>query len=339
MRAVGFSHAPVSGEPAPLLDIEVPTPEPGPRDLVVEVRAISVNPVDTKVRASPKFAANAGTYRVLGWDAAGVVTAVGSAASLFKPGDEVFYAGALTRAGTNSQLHAVDERIVGRKPKTLDFAAAAALPLTTITAWELLFERFQVPAGKRGPRKSLLVIGGAGGVGSMLIQLAARLTSLTVIATASRPESQAWCRSLGAHAVIDHGAPMAPQLAALGHAHVDLVISCTATAQHLPAIVEIIAPQGRFALIDDPDALDIRPFKRKSVSLHWELMFTRSLFTTDDMIEQHHLLDEASALIDAGVLRSTQADTHGSINAANLTAAHALIKSGKAIGKVVLAAW
>lgn len=339
MRAVGYPQPTADSPAGALYDIELPRPEATDHDLVVEVRAVSVNPVDTKVRASPSFVANAGVHRVLGWDAAGVVVAAGPLAARFKPGDEVFYAGALMRAGTNSEFHAVDERLVGRKPASLDFAAAAALPLTSITAWELLFERLRVPTGKRGPRQTLLVIGGAGGVGSMVIQLAARLTNVTVIATASRPESQAWCCSLGAHHVIDHTQSMATQLAGLGLPTVDLIIGCTGTNQHFPTMVEVIAPQGHIALIDDPAAIDIRPLKRKSVALHWELMFTRSLFGTADMVEQHHLLNEVAALIDAGVLRSTQAAALGVINATNLMAAHARLKSGTAIGKLVLAGW
>ena len=265
-----------------------------------------------------------------------MVEAVGAEASLFRPGDEVFYAGSIARPGTNAALHLVDERIVGRKPRTLDFAGAAALPLTSITAWELLFDRLGVARDAEGQAGTLLVVGGAGGVGSILTQLARRLTGLTVIATASRPETQAWCREMGAHHVIDHRRPLDEGLRGLGIGAVEYVAGLTATDQHLPAIVTVIAPQGRFAVIDDPPALDIMPFKLKSVSVHWELMFTRPLFETPDMAAQHRLLNEVADLVDAGVLRGTATQDLGLINAATLRRAHALVESGQAIGKAVL---
>jgi zinc-binding alcohol dehydrogenase family protein len=334
MKAVGYRRsAPITAEDA-LIDLDLPAPDPGPRDLRVRVKAVAVNPVDTKVRV--RAAPPEGEAKILGWDAAGVVDAVGAEVTLFKPGDEVFYAGSIDRPGCNSELHLVDERIVGRKPASLSFAQAAALPLTAITAWELLFDRLYVPYGVKAPGKSLLVINGAGGVGSILIQLARRLTGLTVIATASRPETIAWVREMGAHHVIDHRRALTEALAATGIRQVEFVAGLTATATHLPAIAEVIAPQGRFALIDDPASLDIVPFKRKSVSVSWELMFTRPLFATEDMIAQHHLLDEVSALVDAGVLRTTLTDESGPINAANLKRVHAHIESGRAVGKSVL---
>lgn len=316
-----------------LLDVELPAPQPGPRDLLVEVRAISVNPVDTKVRRN--VAPAAGQAKVLGWDVAGVVQAVGSEVSLFRPGDEVFYAGAIDRAGGNSELHLVDERIVGRRPRSLDFAEAAALPLTAITAWELLFERLGVAEGG-GQGRSLLVIGAAGGVGSILVQLARRLTGLTVIGSASRAETQAWVRELGAQHVVDHDRPLLPQLQALGLEQVDMVASLTHTDQHLEQLIEALAPQGKLALIDDPAQLDVAKLKHKSLSLHWEFMYTRSLFQTADMIEQHRLLDRVARLIDDGVLRTTLGERFGRIDAANLRRAHALLESGKARGKIVL---
>lgn len=339
MKAVGYrAHLPVADAQS-LLDLDLPAPEPGPRDLRVSVRAVSVNPVDTKLRlgALRLGAPSAdGRAHVLGFDAAGVVEAVGAGASLFRPGDEVFYAGSIARPGTNAELHLVDERIVGRKPRTLDFAGAAALPLTSITAWELLFDRLGVAYDAEGQAGTLLVVGGAGGVGSILTQLARRLTGLTVIATASRPETQAWCREMGAHHVIDHRRPLDEGLRGLGIGAVDYVAGLTATDQHLPAIAAAIAPQGRFAVIDDPPALDIMPFKLKSVSVHWELMFTRPLFETPDMAAQHRLLNEVADLVDAGVLRGTATQDLGLINAANLRRAHALVESGQAIGKAVL---
>ena len=334
MKAVGYRRsAPITAEDA-LVDLDLPVPTPGPRDLRVRVEAVAVNPVDTKVRV--RAAPPEGEAKVLGWDAAGIIDAVGPEVTLFKPGDAVFYAGSIDRPGCNSELHLVDERIVGRKPASLSFAQAAALPLTAITAWELLFDRLHVPYGVKAAGGSLLIINGAGGVGSILIQLARRLTGLTVIATASRPETLAWVKEMGAHHVIDHRRPLTEALAATGIRQVELVAGLTASGTHLPAIAEVIAPQGRFALIDDPPTLDIVPFKRKSVAVCWELMFTRPLFTTADMIAQHHLLDEVSALVDAGVLRTTLTDESGPINAANLKRVHAHIESGRAVGKSVL---
>ncbi|MDR3517245.1 MAG: zinc-binding alcohol dehydrogenase family protein [Azospirillaceae bacterium] len=334
MKAVGY-HTPLPiTDHDSLIDLTLPPPSLRPHDLRVQVAAVSVNPVDTKVRAGA--VPPAGEARVLGWDAAGTVEAVGSAVSLFKPGDTVFYAGALDRPGTNSELHAVDERLVGRKPASLSFAQAAALPLTAITAWELLFERLGVPYGVKTQGGALLIINGAGGVGSILIQLARRLTGLTVIATASRPETIAWVEGLGAHHVIDHHQPLDEGLKAIGIPEVQYVAGLTGTDRQLGAIVAALAPQGKLALIDDPKSLDIEPFKRKSLSVHWEMMFTRSLFQTPDMIAQHKLLTEVADLVDAGVLRTTLHDTAGAINAANLRRAHALLESGRSIGKLVL---
>ncbi|MDM3888613.1 zinc-binding alcohol dehydrogenase family protein [Pseudomonas sp. BCRC 81390] len=314
-----------------LFEHELPKPTPGARDLLVEVKAIAVNPVDTKVRASR----GGDRPQVLGWDAVGIVREVGAEVSLFQPGDEVFYAGAIDRPGTYSEFHLVDERIVGHKPRTLDNASAAALPLTSITAWELLFDRLGVEENG-GAGQSLLIIGASGGVGSILLQLASKLTQLQVIGSASRPETQAWVTELGAHHVIDHSAAIAPQLQQLGLHPVDYVISLTHTDSYLAQIVEVLRPQGKLALIDDPAQLDVVPFKRKSLSVHWELMFTRSLYQTEDMIKQHQLLEKISSLIDDGVIRTTVGEHFGSISASNLKRAHALIESGKAKGKIVL---
>ena len=248
----------------------------------------------------------------------------------------MFYAGTIVRSGTNAEFHLVDERIVGRKPRKLGFAEAAALPLTSITAWELLFDRLGVERGEGRDKRRALIIGGAGGVGSIAIQLARRLTGLTIVTTASRPETNAWCRELGAHHVIDHRQPFAPQMKAAGVAEADLILGLTQTDQHLAQILEVLAPQGRFGLIDDPKTLDMGLFKRKSASVHWESMFTRSIFETPDMIEQHNLLDEVSRLVDQGVLRTTLGEKLGRINAANLKRAHAMVESGKSRGKLVL---
>jgi zinc-binding alcohol dehydrogenase family protein len=334
MKAVGYRDpGPIERDDA-LIDLDVPKPAPGPRDLLVRVEAISVNPVDTKVRMREK--PHSDEARILGWDAAGVVEGAGAEVTLFRPGDEVFYAGARHRQGTNAEYHLVDERLVGPKPKSLDFVGAAALPLTSITAWELLFERLGVPVGVKRGGGTLLVVNGAGGVGSILIQLARRLTGLRVVATASRSETTAWARAMGAHDVIDHHEPLDEGLRALGLPRVELVASLSASDRHHPAYVEAIAPQGRIALIDDPRGFDVIPFKAKSVTVAWESMFTRSTFQTSDVAEQHRILAEVSALVDAGVLRTTLGERAGAIDAATLRKVHRKIESGTALGKIVL---
>jgi zinc-binding alcohol dehydrogenase family protein len=337
MKAVGYKKSlPIDAADA-LIDFETAKPEPRGRDIRVAVKAISANPVDYKVRK--RAAPPGGETKILGYDAAGVVDAVGPDVTLFKAGDEVFYAGSILRQGTNSQFHLVDERIVGRKPKTLSFAQAAALPLTSITAWELLFDRLGVVPGESADPRTLLIVGGAGGVGSILIQLARRLTGLTVVATASRPETVKWCLDLGAHALIDHTKPMKEQIEKLKLPPVALVASLTGTEQHYKALAELIAPQGKFGLIDDPSEFNVSVFKGKAVSIHWESMFTRSSFQTADMIGQHNLLNDVADLIDKSVLRTTLDQTFGTINAANLKRAHALLESGKSRGKIVLEGW
>lgn len=337
MKAVGYKKSLPIDAPDALFDFETGTPEPRGRDIRVAVKAISANPVDYKVRkrAEPKD----GDVKILGFDAAGVVDAVGPDATLFRPGDEVWYAGSIQRQGTNSEFHLVDERIVGHKPKTLSFAQAAALPLTSITAWELLFDRLGVAPGKSVDPRTLLIVGGAGGVGSILIQLARRLTGLTVVATASRPESRKWCLDLGAHHVIDHSKPMKEQIDALKVPPVALIAALTNTDQHFATLADIIAPQGKLGLIDDPASLNVNLLKGKAASLHWESMFTRSSFQTPDMIAQHNLLDDVASLIDNGVLRTTLDKVLGKINAANLKQAHALLEGGRATGKLVLEGW
>lgn len=333
MRATVYKNTlPIEHSEA-LIDMELPDPIPGAGDLLVRVEAISVNPVDVKIRAGVQPEGP----RVLGWDAVGIVEALGNEVSGFAVGDRVWYAGELNKPGSNAELQAVDARIAARAPKSLTPAEAAALPLTSITAWELLFERFRMPAGKQPRGDVLLVSGAAGGVGSILIQLAARLTSATVIATAGRPESVAWVTDLGAHHVISYREPLAPQIDALGVGSVTHVASLTHTDTYFPQFVELLAPFGQLALIDDPPALDIKPMKFRSLSLHWEFMFTRSMFETPDMSAQGQLLAEVAALVDAGVIRTTFSDNLGPINAANLKRAHALIESGGSRGKIVLA--
>ncbi|WP_300244371.1 zinc-binding alcohol dehydrogenase family protein [Pseudomonas sp.] len=334
MKAIAYYTSLPIDDPKSLQDIELPEPVAGPRDLLVEVKAISVNPVDTKVRQNVQ--PEVGAAKVLGWDVAGVVTAVGSEVSLFKVGDRVFYAGSIARAGGNSELHTVDERIVGHMPKSLGFAEAAALPLTAITAWELLFERLQISQDRSDQGQSLLIVGAAGGVGSILTQLARQLTGLKVIGSASREQTQAWVRELGAHGVVDHRQPLSAELKRIGINQVTHVASLTQTDTHLDELVEALAPQGKLALIDDPKSLDVTKLKRKSLSLHWEFMYTRSLFETADMQEQHVLLNKVAELIDAGTLKTTVGEHFGQINAANLRRAHALLESGTAKGKIVL---
>jgi zinc-binding alcohol dehydrogenase family protein len=334
MKAVGYrTPGPIDRSDA-LQDITLDTPIAAAGDLLVKVVAVSVNPVDTKLRRAA--APEGGAWRVLGFDASGVVEAVGPEVRAFRPGDEVFYAGSIARPGTNSEFHLVDERIAGRKPANLSHAEAAALPLTSITAWEMLFDRLDIRRPTAEGGDLILVIGGAGGVGSITIQLLRALTDLTVIATASRPETGAWARECGAHHVVDHRQPLAPQVAALGLGAPGFVFSTTQTHQHMAGIVELIAPQGRFGLIDDPDTLDVKTLKRKALSLHWELMFTRSLFGTPDVAEQGKLLNAVAALVDAGRIRSTVTDVAGRIDAETLRAVHARIESGTARGKIVL---
>lgn len=317
--------------PNALYDAELPVPEPGPNDLLVKIQAVSVNPVDSKLRLSMPTSAP----RVLGWDAVGTVVATGPSVTLFKVGDEVWYAGDITRQGSYAEYGLVDERIAGHRPKSIPVADAAALPLTGITAWELLFDRLSIPEGG-GSGQTLLIIGAGGGVGSILLQLARQLTGLTVIATASRPATREWVSALGAHHVIDHGQPLQPQLAALGHNEVEHVISLTHTDTYFEQIVALLKPEGQLALIDDPATLDAMPLKRKSISLHWEFMFTRSMYKTRSMLKQHELLNRIAQLIDSGTLKTTLGTHLGTINAQHLRQAHRLIESHQTKGKLVL---
>jgi zinc-binding alcohol dehydrogenase family protein len=334
MKAVAYRASLPIDDPHSLLDVELPDPVATGRDLLVQVRAISMNPVDAKVRqrVDPQ-----GADRVLGWDAAGTVVAVGPEVRRFRVGDEVWYAGDRNRPGANSEFHLVDERLVGRKPSTLGMAEAAAMPLTTITAWELLFDRLGVPRGTQGKPATLLVVGAAGGVGSMAVQLARRLTGLTVIGTASRPATREWVLAMGAHHVVDHARPLDGEVLAVAPEGVDYVLSLTKTEQHFATFPALLKPQGAIGLIDDPaEPIDVRLLKVKSISLHWESMFTRSAFHTDDMGEQGHLLDEVANLVDAGVIRTTMREQLGAVNAENVRRAHQIVESGSAIGKVVL---
>lgn len=334
MKAIAYQNAGSVDRSDSLVDIELDAPKAAGHDLLVKVKAISVNPVDTKIRKN--VSAAEGAWKVLGWDAVGEVVDVGEKVSAFAKGDQVFYAGSLIRQGANSEYHLVDERIVGKKPQTLSDTEAAALPLTAITAWEMMFDRIDIRNPVPGAAKAILIIGGAGGVGSIAIQLARALSDVTVIATASRPETKAWVEELGAHHVIDHTKPLAEQISALGIGAPSFVFSTTETHRHLDQIIELIAPQGRFGLIDDPDSLNVMGFKRKSVSVHWELMFTRSIFETADMAEQGKLLNKVAKLIDDGRIKTTLAEVMRPINAENLKKAHAILESGKSKGKIVL---
>lgn len=335
MKAIGFFQNHPIDHPQALQDIELPDPELRDHDLLVEVMAVSVNPVDTKIRRAGDIPQ--GQPRIAGWDAAGIVRAVGARATRFKSGDRVWYAGDITRPGCNSSLHAVDERIVGPMPTSLDFAEAASLPLTAITAWELLFDRLQAHAADPTEDNVLLVTGAAGGVGSILTQLARRLTGLTVIGTASRPETRDWVLAHGAHHVIDHSQPWVAQLEALGIKHVSHVAGLNESGKYVPQIAAVLRPEGQFALIDDPVGLDIGPFKAKSISIHWELMYTRAIFTTSTIARQHALLRRVAQLVDRGDLKHTMTRRIYGINATGLKQAHALVEGGKMIGKVVVA--
>jgi NADPH2:quinone reductase len=337
MKAVALTrYLPIS-DPEALVDVELPKPSPLDHDVLVRVEAISVNPVDTKIRA-PKDKVEK-EPKVLGWDAAGVVEAVGNAVTRFKVGDEVYYAGDVTRSGCNAQFQTVDERIVGRKPKRLSFAEAAALPLTTITAWESLFDRLGVNLEKGGRGQTLLIIGGAGGVGSIAIQLA-KMAGLTVVATASRPESAKWVLSLGADAAVDHRKPLPEQLASLGHQQVDYIANFADTDQYWSVMAELINPQGHIVcIVENKHPVDINLLKSKSASFHWTFMFTRSMFHTPDMEKQGLLLNQVADLVDAGKIRTTHSETLSPINAANLRSVHAKLESGRTIGKITLSGW
>lgn len=342
MKAVGYTESLPINDPNALQDVELPQPVAEGRDLLVRVRAIGVNPVDFKVRQ--RAAPEPGEVKVLGWDAVGEVVATGEGVSLFKPGDQVYYAGDVTRQGSNAEYQTVDERIVGRKPASLNDAEAAALPLTTITAWEMLFDHLgleQQTAGEITPTNDvILVVGAAGGVGSILIQLAKKLTGATVVATASRPESRQWVEALGADFVVNHREPLQAQIQQLVSegkiASITHVASLNATDQYFDDYVAVLKPFGRIAMIDDPDSLDVMKIKPKSLSLHIEFMFARSMHNADDMQVQHDLLEKVASLVDQGHIRTTAGKNLGVINADNLRAAHTELEAGTAVGKIVL---
>lgn len=332
MKAIVYNDPLSIDHPDALVETTLPAPEPGPNDLLVRVEAVSVNPVDFKIRRGVKPT----SPRVLGWDAVGTVVATGASVRGFEIGARVWYAGALERPGSNAALQCVDARLASYAPTSLGAAEAAALPLTAITAWELLFERLRIAPGKQPQGDVLLISGAAGGVGSILVQLASRLTGATVVATAGRSASREWVTSLGAHHVIDYRHPLAPQLADLGVPAVTHVASLTHTDQYLDQFIDVLAPFGELALIDDPPSLDVMPMKRKSLSVHWEFMFSRSMFGTPDLDAQGKLLAEVATLVDAGVLKTTMTQNLGAITADNLRQAHALLERGGARGKVVL---
>ena len=332
MKAVGYSRPLPVSEPDALADFEAPMPAPAGCDLLVEVRAVSVNPVDTKLRRRD---APADGPRILGFDAAGIVRGLGPDAEEFNVGDEVFYAGVVNRPGSNAEFQLVDARIAGHKPRSLSFAEAAALPLTSLTAWEMLFDRFRIPRDQSVPG-TLLIIGGAGGVGSMAIQLAATLTDLTVIATASRPETVAWCQGLGAHHVIDHRGDMAAQLSALELAAPEYIFITTQATAHWPAMVALLAPEGAIGIIESGAPLEVSALRDKCGTLHTEMMFARALLRTSSMAAQHRTLEAVAHLVDNGTLKTTMTQHYGAITAANLRRAHAVLEGGTAIGKIVL---
>jgi len=338
MKAVALTHYLPIDDPRSLIDVELPKPVARGHDLLVRVEAVSVNPVDTKVR-SPKSQVES-EPRVLGYDAAGIVDAIGESVTGFNVGDRVYYAGDITRSGSNAQYQLVDARIVGQAPKSMDMADAAAMPLTTITVWELLFQRMPFDSERGGEGKSLLIIAGAGGVGSIAIQLAQR-AGFTIIATASRADTSDWCRSMGAHHVIDHHQPLPAQLQALGFAEIDAVLNFANTDHYWATIGEILAPQGHVGLIVEPSgALHIGdPYKSKCIGIHWEMMFARARYKTADQNEQGRILERVAVLIDGGELRGTRTETLTPISASTLREAHRQLESGKTIGKLVLAGW
>jgi zinc-binding alcohol dehydrogenase family protein len=333
MKSVALTHYLSVEDPNVFLDVDLPKPSPEGHDILVAIKAVSVNPVDTKVRAPKDIVEE--TPRVLGWDAAGVVEAVGDNVTLFKAGDEVYYAGDITRSGSNSEYQLVDERIVGRKPKSLSFAEAAALPLTTLTAYESFFDRLGIDRDGKNKRESILIIGAGGGVGSIGIQLA-KAAGLEIIATASRPETTAWVKELGADHVVNHRQPMVDQVRTLGFQNVDH-IAIFNDMRHWDTAVELIRPQGGIVTIDDTNQpMPMDKMKMKAASLHWEFMFARAMHKTPDMIKQHELLTYVAGEIDAGRIRTTLDTVLSPINAENMRKAHALIETSTAKGKIVI---
>lgn len=337
MKAIGYKESlPITNADS-LQDIELAKPTATGNDLLIKVKAIAVNPVDYKIRQNA--APTDDNYKVIGWDAVGEVVETGNDVTRFNVGDTVFYAGDLLRQGSNAEFQLVDEKLVGLKPKNISDAEAAALPLTSITAWEMLFEHLAIKQQASNPAQKdevILVVGAAGGVGSILIQLAKKLTNATIIATASRESSKQWVTDLGADYVVDHSKPLSPQIEALNIGPLTHVASLNNTDAYIDTYVEQLIPFGRIALIDDPEAIDIKKLKMKSLSLHWTFMYTRSMFQTDDMVEQGKLLNRVSELIDQGKIKTTIGKNLGKINAENLRAAHQELESGSSIGKIVL---
>jgi NADPH:quinone reductase len=339
MNAIGYTGGKSLKDPDAFIEFEQKIQNPLGRDLLISVKAISVNPVDTKVREKTSGPQN--PPLILGWDAAGEVISVVPEAQLFKPGDKVFYAGSIDRPGSNSQFQLVDERVVGNMPETLTFEAAAALPLTSITAWEALFHRLQIPINSNNlSDKSILILGGAGGVGSIAIQLAKKMAGLKIVATASRPETEKWCQDLGAHHIVNHHENVLDQLKKIGFETVDYILIFNDTDKNFPVAAAAVAPQGKIcSIVENQSPLDIGLLKSKSASFHWEFMFTRPTFKTADMIEQHHLLNEIARLIDSGTIKTTVNEILSPINIENLCKAHTTLEKGHTIGKIVLKDW
>jgi zinc-binding alcohol dehydrogenase family protein len=337
MKAIATYQYQPTTAPDCFVEVDLDMPQPGARDLLVRVKAVSVNPVDYKVRTSLKE--KQAEPRILGWDAAGTVEAVGANVTLFKPGDEIYYAGSILRPGSDSEYQLVDERIVGKKPTTLSFEEAAALPLTTLTAWEALFERLGIEPQKtlKNQASTVLIIGGAGGVGSIAIQLAKQIAGLQVIATASRPETIAWCKKLGSDRTINHRHSFKPELEQLGIQDIDYILCFNDTEQHLQNMADVIKPQGKIcSIVETKNPLNMNLFQWKSVTFAWEFMYTKPVYTTNDMQSQHDILNRVAEFVDQGVLRTTLTENLGTLNSANLAKAHALVESGTAIGKTVL---
>ena len=339
MQAVATYKALPCEEPRALVDLELPDPTPGDRDLLIRVEAVSVNPADYRMRLRK---ADDGQAAVLGWDVAGTVEQVGKRAETsFAPGDRVFYSGDLNRQGANCELHAVDARIVGHRPLTLSAAQAAALPLTALTAWEALFERIGIVRIDEGAVRTMLILGGAGGVGSMAVQLAKTVPGLRVLATASSPESQAWCRRLGADEVLDHSQDLRGQLVSIGLTEVEYVLILSHPDEHFDAVSELLAPHGTICcVVPFNQPTDLNRLMRKSARFAWEFMFTRPMFHTSDLIKQSSILNEIARMVDTGLLVSTMSEDMGFICAANLRRAHARLEQGHTLGKLVLtSAW
>lgn len=334
MKAIGFKTSLPIEDKESFIEFEAVKPIPGAHDLLVKIDAISVNPVDFKIRQNSAKDTVLETPKIIGWDAAGIVQAVGEKVTLFEVGDPVYYAGDITKQGSNAEYQIIDERIVGRKPTLLSIEEAAVIPLTVLTAWEILFDRIRINEKDKG--KSILIIGGAGGVGSIAIQLAKKIAGLTVIATALRPETIDWCKKQGADFVVDHKNLIASVKEA-GFETVDFILDFVDTNAYWDIMTELIKPQGHIASItgsSNPVALNT--LKSKSVSFSWELMYTRSMFQADDMIEQHHILNKVADLLDEGVLKNTLNQTLNGLTAENLKKAHQLLESGKTIGKIAI---